>query len=49
MDELAYDINPVSGNGVLDHYWLLKLDGKEQEAKAIYQSALNEGVPLPPL
>jgi tetratricopeptide (TPR) repeat protein len=49
MDELSYEINPVSGGVVLAHYWLLKLDGKEKAAQEVYQTALRDRVPLPPL
>jgi hypothetical protein len=49
IGELRFQLNPVSISIVLDQYWTQKLLGNEKQAMEIYQAALKEGVPLPPL
>jgi hypothetical protein len=49
IDELKFQLDPVSIPTVLEQYWTQKLLGNEKRAGEIYQAALNEGVPLPPL
>lgn len=40
---------PRSVSTIMHSYWILSLSGKENEAKALYDSALKKGVALPPL
>jgi hypothetical protein len=48
-DELQFQLNPLSGTAVLEQYWFRKLNGDEAGATRLYQQALKDGVPLPPL
>jgi tetratricopeptide (TPR) repeat protein len=48
-DELQYAFNPLSATSVLEQYWRHRLIGDEKRAREIYQTAIKEGVPLPPL
>jgi tetratricopeptide (TPR) repeat protein len=48
-DRLEYRFNPARASTVLEQYWTQKLLGDEKQAKEIYQAALHDGVPLPPL
>ena len=49
IDELQFQFNPVSASVVLEQYWTHKLMGGERQALETYQTALRDGVPLPPL
>jgi tetratricopeptide (TPR) repeat protein len=49
IDELKFQLNPVSATAVLEQYWTQKLLGNEKRAAEIYQTAVHDGVPLPPL
>ncbi len=49
VDQIQFEINPLSGTFVLEQYWTQKLLGNEKRAVEIYQAALKDGVPLPPL
>jgi len=49
IDELKFQLNPASVSAVLEQYWTQKLLGNEKRAGEIYQAALKDGVPLPPL
>jgi len=46
---LEMQINPWGTTSVLGEYWMQRLLGDEKRAGAIYQKALADGVPLPPL
>ncbi len=49
VDELQFQFSPCSASSVLEVYWTQKLLGNEKRATGIYQQALHDGVPLPPL
>jgi tetratricopeptide (TPR) repeat protein len=48
-DEIQFQLNPLSGTAVLEQYWYRKLKGDQAGATQVYQQALKDGVPLPPL
>ena len=48
-DSLEYQFDPYNASLVLDQYWMQKLLGDEKHASEIYQTALHDGVPLPPI
>jgi len=48
-DQLEFRLNPFSATAVLEQYWTHKMRGDEKRAVEIYQTALNNGVPLPAL
>lgn len=48
-DELRFQLNPLSGTSVLKKYWNARLANDHTTAAAVYQQALRDGVPLPPL
>ena len=48
-DELQLQLHPLSATAVLDQYWTRKMTGDKPGATQLYQKALSEGVPLPPL
>ena len=49
VDEIQFEINPLSGGFVLEQYWTRKMSGDEAGATRLYQNALHDSVPLPPL
>jgi len=49
MDDLQFQFSPVGASYVLEQYWTQKMLGDEKRANEIYQTALHDGVPLPPL
>ena len=49
VDELQLQLSPCSASTVLEEYWTQKLQGDEKRATEIYQQAIRDGVPLPPL
>jgi len=48
-DSLEYQFDPSNASLVLEQYWIQKLMGDEKHATEIYQTALHDGVPLPPI
>ena len=48
-DEIQFELSPLSGTFVLEQYWTRKMSGDEPGATRLYQNALHDGVPLPPL
>lgn len=48
-DAVDYALSPDSGDEVLNQYWTRKLNGDGAGAVQLYQHAVQEGVPLPPL
>jgi tetratricopeptide (TPR) repeat protein len=48
-DEIQFELNPLSGTFVLEQYWTRKMSGDGAGATRLYQNALHDGVPLPPL
>lgn len=48
-DDLQFLFNPLSATAVIEQYWMQKLLGDEKRAVEIYQQAVREGVPMPPL
>ena len=48
-DEIQFELSPLSGTFVLEQYWTRKMSGDEPGATRLYQNALRDGVPLPPL
>ena len=49
INELRFQLNPLNASVVLEQYWTQKLLGNEKRAVEIYQAALKDGVPMPPL
>ena len=47
--ELEWELEPYTGSTVLSHYWTLKMTGEKDKAAAVYQQALDDGLPLPTL
>jgi hypothetical protein len=47
--EIEFELNPLSSSAVLEQCWLRKISGDEAGASKIYQEAVKNGVPLPPL
>jgi len=48
-DDLLLQLDPISSTAVLRRFWIDKLNGDDSGAAALYQQALRDGVPLPPL
>jgi tetratricopeptide (TPR) repeat protein len=48
-DEIQFELNPLSGRFVLEQVWTRKMSGDATGAAQLYQNALRDGVPLPPL
>jgi hypothetical protein len=48
-DEMQFQLNPLSASAVLRQYWTARMTGNPAGASPIYQQALRDGVPLPPL
>lgn len=49
INDLEFQLSPCSASSVLDEYWIQRLLGDEKRATEIYQQAVHDGVPLPPL
>ena len=47
--EIEFELNPFSSSAVLEQCWLRKISGDDAGATKIYQEAVKNGVPLPPL
>ena len=49
VDDLQFQLSPSSGSAVLDQYWTRRLLGDDKRAEAIYEEAVQQGLPLPAL
>ncbi len=49
VEEISYQLSPLSAAEVLDQYWIARILNQEAKAADIYQTAVKRGVPLPPL
>ena len=49
VDEMQFKLNPLSAAAVLRQYWTARMTGNPSGATQVYQQALRDGVPLPPL
>jgi hypothetical protein len=46
VDELHFQLSPGSGSAVLDQYWTRRMFGEDKRADAIYEEAVQQGLPL---
>jgi hypothetical protein len=49
VDELQFQLHPMSATLALEQYWTRKMKGDEKAAAEAYAQAIRQGVPLPAL